>query len=314
MSNFTNSPLISLTNLSPFNNSPRNQPIRKITIHHFAGNATIEAVSNFLRQPGRNASYNYGIGSDGRVVLIVNERDRCWGSSSGDNDHQAVVIGVANNTGGPTWGISDAAFETLLNLVRCICTRNNIRQITYDGTRSGTLTRHNFFAATLCPGPTLQARFPEIAETMNRLLGANTTTPRPSVYTFSIGEVVQFTGGGVFTSSTAAAPAHSRGPSRCRVTSIATGRRNPLHLVSEDGGRVHGWVMAADVRPIPPALPPAPVRTPEEIMIDNAIAAGLITDRAHWLGVVTGNVKPVAANVRRMMQNALDAIDAAASR
>jgi len=179
MSNFTNSPLINLTNLSPHRNSPRNQPIRKITIHHFAGNATIEAVSNFLRQPGRNASYNYGIGTDGRVVLIVNESDRCWGSSSPANDHQAVVIGVANNTGAPNWGISDAAFETLIRLMRCICERNAIVEIEYTGTASGNLTRHNFFAATTCPGPFLQARFPEIMHRVNDLIVAPATPAPP---------------------------------------------------------------------------------------------------------------------------------------
>jgi len=177
MSNFTNSPLINLTNLSPHRNSPRNQPIRKITIHHFAGNATIESVSNFLRQPGRNASYNYGIGTDGRIVLIVNERDRCWGSSSPANDHQAVVIGVANNTLAPQWGVSDTAFEALIRLCRCICERNNITEIEYTGAASGNLTRHNFFANTLCPGPFLQSRLPEIMRRINDLLGAEATAP-----------------------------------------------------------------------------------------------------------------------------------------
>jgi len=179
MSNFSNSPLINLTNLSPYRNSPRNQPIRKITVHHFAGNATIEAVSDFLRQPGRNASYNYGIGSDGRIVLIVNERDRCWGSSSPVNDHQAVVIGVANNTLAPTWGVSNAAFESLINLITCICERNPgiVQQngspgLWYDGTANGNKTRHNMFANTLCPGQFLQSRFPEIVRRVNERLGS----------------------------------------------------------------------------------------------------------------------------------------------
>jgi len=167
MSNFTNSPLISLTNLSPHRNSPRNQPIRKITVHQFAGNATIESVSNFLAQPNRNASYNYGIGSDGRIVLIVEERNRCWASSSPTNDHEAVVIGVANNRLAPDWTVSDRAFESLISLIVDICERNGIRELVYDGTANGSLTRHNFFAATLCPGPFLQALFPEICELVN---------------------------------------------------------------------------------------------------------------------------------------------------
>src|SRR5215469_18220198 len=120
---FSNSPLINHTRISPNRNSPRNQPISKITIHHFAGNSTIEGVSNFLADPARRASYNYGIGSDGRIVLIVEERDRCWGSSSPANDHQAVVIGVANNTLAPSWGVSDKAYNALIDLCVCICQR-----------------------------------------------------------------------------------------------------------------------------------------------------------------------------------------------
>jgi hypothetical protein len=67
---------------------------------------------------------------------------------------------------------------------------------------------------------------------------------------FKVGDIVQFTGGGVFTSSTAATPAHSRGQSRCKVTQIASGRKQPYHLISEDGGRVHGWVGAVDVKAV----------------------------------------------------------------
>ena len=121
---------------------------------------------------------------------------------------------------------------------------------------------------------------------------------------------MQFTGGGVFTSSTATTPAHSRGVSRCRVTNTAPGRRNPFHLVSEDGGRVHGWVMPVDVQAITlPAPSPMPERSPEEVTVDNAIAAGILTDRAHWLGVLTGNVKPVPRNIKRLIDNAIGIIN-----
>ena len=82
-----------------------------------------------------------------------------------------------------------------------------------------------------------------------------TTAPTQSIG-FKVGDVVQFTGGGVYTSSNAHIPTHSRGASRCRVTQLAGGTRNPLHLVSEDSGRVHGWVVASDVTAIGQA--PAP--------------------------------------------------------
>ena len=166
----SNSNLINLTRISPNRNSPRNQPIRKLTIHHFAGNLSIETVANLFQSSGRQASYNYGIGSDGRIVLLVPEADRSWASSSRDNDHQAITIGVANNTGHPSWGVSEAAMNSLIELCVDVCERNNIEEIFYDGTANGTLTRHDNFASTNCPGPFLSARLPEIATTINRRL------------------------------------------------------------------------------------------------------------------------------------------------
>ena len=183
----SNSPLVVHTNISPHRNSPRNQPIRKITIHHNAGNITLESLGAHLARPATQASYNYGISTDGRIGMFVEESDRSWGSSSPANDHQAIVIGVANNGGHPDWPISDNAFESLINLCVDICQRNQgivqsngLPGLTYDGTANGSLTRHNMFVNTICPGPFLQARFPEIANEVNRRLGVSKlplTTP-----------------------------------------------------------------------------------------------------------------------------------------
>ena len=187
MSNFTNSPLVVHTHISPHRNSPRNQPIRKITIHHNAGNIGLESLGAFLARPTTKASYNYGVSTDGRMGMFVEERDRCWGSSSPANDHQAVVIGVANNSGAPNWTVSDTAFESLINLCVCICKRNpgivqitGLPGLTYDGTADGSLTRHNMFTRTTCPGPFLQARFSEIADEVNRRLGMLLASPPKS--------------------------------------------------------------------------------------------------------------------------------------
>ena len=82
---------------------------------------------------------------------------------------------------------------------------------------------------------------------------APSTPPQPTPTTpaaFKVGDIVQFTGGGVYTSSTAHVPAHTRGASRCKVTQIAPPARNQYHLVSEDGGGVWGWVVSGDVKAI----------------------------------------------------------------
>ena len=84
--------------------------------------------------------------------------------------------------------------------------------------------------------------------TRERASVPTTATVLPSG--FKEGDIVQFTGGGVFVSSTAATPTSTRGASRCTVTQANPGARNPLHLISEDGGGVWGWVAAADVQTI----------------------------------------------------------------
>ncbi len=53
----------------------------------------------------------------------------------------------------------------------------------------------------------------------------------------------------------------------------------------------------------PPATATAP-KTPEELTVDNALTDGIITDRAHWLGVLTGSLTPSRANIKAMMDNA----------
>ena len=62
----------------------------------------------------------------------------------------------------------------------------------------------------------------------------------------AVGDIVQFKGGPVYISSMAANPTVNRGACRCKVT-IKNGNAHPLHLISEDGARVYGWVNAADV-------------------------------------------------------------------
>ena len=169
----SNSSLVDVTILSPNCNSPRNNTINKITIHHMAGNLTVERCGELFANPDRQGSSNYGIGTDGRVGLYVDEGDRAWTSSSPDNDNQAVTIEVANSEYGGEWPVSDAAFEKLIDLCVDICRRNGIERLNFTGDATGNLTMHKYFAATNCPGPYLEARFPDIADKVNARLNNN---------------------------------------------------------------------------------------------------------------------------------------------
>lgn len=180
---FTNSPLVVYTLLSPNFNGRTVNNVQKITIHHMAGNLSIERCAELFQPVSRQASANYVIGSDGRIGLVVEEKNRAWTSSNRENDNVAVTIEVANNSGEPNWTISDEAYAALLDLCTDICKRNKIASLNYTGTKDGNLTRHNMFAATTCPGPYLQGKFPDIAAEVNRRLGSgyNVPTTNPSV-------------------------------------------------------------------------------------------------------------------------------------
>lgn len=176
----SNSSLISYTKISPNRTSPRKKPIRKITIHHMAGNLTVEQCGAVFAPTSRRASSNYGIGTDGRIGMYVEEKDRAWTSSSPDNDNQAVTIEVANNTLGPNWTVSDKAMVSLIDLCVDICKRNGIQRLNFTGDKTGNLTMHCYFKSTLCPGPYLKSKFPYIASEVNKRLGAE-AAPEPFI-------------------------------------------------------------------------------------------------------------------------------------
>lgn len=165
----SNSKLVNYTLYSP-NRSARTGKISKITIHHMAVVWTVEQCGQSFYSASRKASSNYGIDSDGRVGLYVPEEYRAWTSSSSANDNVAVTIEVSNSVAAYPWPVSDKAYEKLIELCVDICQRNGIPELVYTGTTAGNLTKHNLFAATLCPGPYLEERFPAIAEEVNKRL------------------------------------------------------------------------------------------------------------------------------------------------
>ena len=168
----SNCPLINYKRLSP-NFSKRTQAIDTITIHHMAGNVTIEFCGEIFSSASRQASSNYGIGSDGRIALYVDESYRAWTTSSTANDNRAVTIEVANCGGAPDWPVSDKAYAALLYLVTDICKRNNIKKLNFTDGKTGNMTVHRKFAATACPGDYLYRLHPQIAAEVNKRLNQN---------------------------------------------------------------------------------------------------------------------------------------------
>lgn len=172
----SNSNLVDLVSYSPNHSGTRENHITKIAIHHTAGVLTAAGIGNVFKSTSRQASCNYGIGNDNRIVLVVDEANRAWTTSSAWCDNRAVTIEVSNCKNGGNWLVSDRVLNTLIDLVTDICRRNEIKNCTYTGWKDGVLQMHKWYASTSCPGPYLGSKFTYIANEVNkRLKGGNYT-------------------------------------------------------------------------------------------------------------------------------------------
>lgn len=180
----SNSPLVDYTRISPNKNSPINHKIDTITIHCVVGQCTAETLGNIFAPTSRQASSNYGVGTDGKIGMYVEEKDRSWCSSNAANDNRAVTIEVASDTKHP-YAVNDRAFAALLDLVTDICKRNGIKKLVWSTKKADrvnhkngcNMTVHRDYANKSCPGDYLYNRHGEIAAEVNRRLGVADTAP-----------------------------------------------------------------------------------------------------------------------------------------
>lgn len=195
----SNSSLVSYTKISPNKNSPRNHAIDRITPHCVVGQLSAESICGCFTSPSRQASCNYGIGSDGRVSLCVEEKDRSWCSSSAANDNRAITIECASDRTAP-YAFNSAVYESLINLCVDICKRNGKSKLLWFGDKTKTLnyspksdemvlTVHRWFANKSCPGDWMYARMGDLAAKVTARLGgsaADTTPAKPAVTTSTL--------------------------------------------------------------------------------------------------------------------------------
>ena len=170
------SALSCMTIESPNHSNGRNgERVCKFTPHYMGGDCSVETCGEIFKPTSRQASSNYGIGSDGRVACYVDEDNRAWTSSSGWNDRKAITVEVANK---PDGSITDEAWASLVALGADVCRRHGFR-LKYTGTRDGTLTEHRMFANTDCPGEWLHANMARLASEVNAALDGAPAPAQP---------------------------------------------------------------------------------------------------------------------------------------
>lgn len=178
---YTNSSLVTFTLLSPNHGGQRDHKIDTITIHCVVGQLTAAGIA-YCFQGSRQASCNYGVGRNGDISLVVEEKNRSWCSSNRDNDARAVTIEVASDTYDP-YRVTDAAFEAVIKLVADICQRNEIKKLVWSTNKNErvnhlngcNMTVHRDYANKSCPGDYLYGKMREIAEQVNEILEEKNT-------------------------------------------------------------------------------------------------------------------------------------------
>lgn len=203
----SNSSLVDCVVKSPNHSGARTHKIDRISPHCVVGQLSAESIGGCFTSSSRQASCNYGIGKDGRVVLVVDECNRSWCTSSNANDQRAVTIECASDTTAP-YTFNDAVYNKLINLCVDICKRNEKTKLLWFSDKNTALnynpksnemvlTVHRWFANKSCPGDWLMNRMQDLANKVNAKLGNGTvstsTTSTPTTATNKKYPAVPFT-------------------------------------------------------------------------------------------------------------------------
>ena len=178
------SKLVDITMLSPNNSGKRKYPLTRITPHCTACNISAYRIGEIFQPKSRNASCNYGIGNDCRVVLVCPESVRSWCSSNADNDNRAITIECASLAKHP-YDLMPGVYNKLVELCVDICQRNGKKRLVWISDKKTALkykvaddelllTVHRWFAAKACPGEWLMVRMKNLANEVTQRLNPGT--------------------------------------------------------------------------------------------------------------------------------------------
>lgn len=178
----TFSNLTDFTDLSPNHSGQRTQPIIYNIPHCTAVMITAKRIGEIFEKPSRNASCNYGLGSDGKIVGIVPEEFRSWCTSSNWVDQRGITFEIASENTAP-YKMSEVAFENWKKLSVDIMIRYGKTKLIYipdkdkakaykPAKNEMVIMLHRWFAAKACPGEWLIQRLPEAVAEINARVAA----------------------------------------------------------------------------------------------------------------------------------------------
>lgn len=184
----SNSSLSCMRKISPMQSGRRSHGIDRITPHCVVGQVSVEWICNFFFSSGKEASCNYGTGSDGRICTVVDEEDHSWCSSNWDNDDRAITIEIASDAFYP-YAISASAWKAQVELYADICRRYGKTRLLWLGSKEKTLaykpkpnemvlSAHRWFDSNKsCPGDYIYGRLGQLAKEVDQKLSGATAGP-----------------------------------------------------------------------------------------------------------------------------------------
>lgn len=198
------SKLVDCTILSTNHSGKRTHIVDRITPHCVVGQLSAESIGGCFKSASRKASCNYGIGTEGRICLIVDEDNRSWCTSSNANDQRAITIECASDSTEP-YKFNDLVYNKLIDLTVDIMQRYNRNKLVYIADKTIALkyepksnemllTFHRWYANKSCPGNWFVSKAEEYVEEVNKRLGTtteNNNTTTETSETFKVGDVVK---------------------------------------------------------------------------------------------------------------------------
>jgi len=208
--NLVKSPLTNITMLSPNNSGLRKYKLTRFVPHCTAVSVTAKRIGEIFEKPSRNASCNYGIGNDCKIVCVVEEQNRSWCTSSAWCDNGAITVECSSSNVAP-YKFDDGVFDKLVELGVDICRRHGINKVIWIPDKKTALAYeckegeiillvHRWFANKACPGQWMMDRMQTLCDRMNNALNDNTApmdgtakqdgTPSTIKYTVKMGDTL----------------------------------------------------------------------------------------------------------------------------
>lgn len=164
---------------------------QRVIPHHFAGTS-----DGPLTNPNVQASANYIIYADGRILGQVPEEFRAWTSGDFNADANSITYEVQDSTfqvngndDDPlSWQISAKALDAVIRLTADIAKRYK-----WGAVSAGNVRGHREFVSTSCPGGYFWRQFPSVRTAAHKLLtgGGSTAPVAPPVAGKSIYQLAQ---------------------------------------------------------------------------------------------------------------------------